>query len=124
MPQSRRGRRTAKIVTRAIASSSWAAHPAEIEVNGVCKADAGLTRKLRFRLRPARDMASIERRAQRAQIDQKEISSLMIASNARMFARHIHRRHNLDVHGMRGSAAADRHRIFDVQRMMAGLILV
>src|SRR5215470_1770185 len=41
-----------------------------------------------------------------------------------MFARNIYRRYNLDVHRMRGSAAADRHRILDVKRMMAGLIFV
>src|SRR5215470_7564231 len=115
---------TATIVTRAVASSSWAAHPAETKVNSVCQPDAGFIRELRFRLSSARDMASIERRTQRAQIDQKEISCLRIASYAGMLARNIYRRHDLDVHRMGGSAAAYRHRVLDIKRVMAGLIFV
>src|SRR5262245_31299808 len=83
-PRPRRGRPTAGIGTRAIASSSWTARPAKAKVNGFCQADARFIREPRFRFRSARDMASIERRTECAQIDQKEISCLRIAADARM----------------------------------------
>ena len=68
----------------------------------------------------ARHVTAVERRPERAEIDQEEAAGLWIPADAGVLARHVDRRGDADVHRVGDAAAADRHRILDhVMRVLA-----
>ena len=99
------------------ASASPCAARFELQIDRIRKTDARLIRKRRLHtvlslgavhlVVAARHVAPVQRRAERAQIDQKESPGLAVAANPRVLARHVQRRHDLDIHRVRDASATD-----------------
>src|SRR5262249_5498703 len=124
-------RQVTEIATRATVSL---ANPSKTEIDSIRQPDPSLIRKQRlssvFSLDSVHlvispwNVSTIQRSTQCTEIDQKKPARLRITPDPSMPPRHIYRRHDLDIDRIRNTAAADRDRVREVIRMVAGAIVV